>query len=73
MLRLLAVVGGIFAWRGANWARWILVAWIAYHVYISFYHTIPELAMHSVIMALVILALFNRKAGSYFVRRNQQR
>jgi hypothetical protein len=73
MLRLLAIVGGIFSWRGANWARWLLVAWIAYHVYLSFYHTIPELAMHGVIMALVMAALFNRKASTFFQKSNQQR
>lgn len=66
VLRLLAVVGGLFALRGANWARWLLVAWIAYHVYLSFYHTAAELTMHVVIMLLVLVALFNRTATSFF-------
>lgn len=66
VVRLLAVVGGIFALRGANWARWSLVAWIAYHVYLSFYHTNAELAMHVVIMLIVLVALFNRTAASFF-------
>lgn len=66
ILRLSAIVGGVFALRGANWARWLLVAWIAYHVYLSFYHTTSELAMHVVIMVLVLVALFNRKAANFF-------
>ena len=73
ILRLSAIVGGVFALRGANWGRWLLVAWIAYHVYLSFYHTIPELAMHGLIMVLVMVALFNRKANTFFVKSNQQR
>ena len=28
-IRLLAVVGGVFALRGANWARWLLLVWMA--------------------------------------------
>src|SRR5688572_21812893 len=47
-VRLLAVVGGIYALRGATWARWLLVAWIVYHVILSFYHSTAELAMHAV-------------------------
>lgn len=66
IVRLLAIVGGVFALRGNNWARWLLTAWIAYHVVLSFYHATSELAMHAVLMAVTIVALFNRKAGHYF-------
>ncbi len=31
-VRILAIVGGAFALRGANWARWLLLVWLAYHV-----------------------------------------
>ncbi len=66
IVRLAAIVGGVFALQGANWARWLLVAWIAYHVCLSFNHTTSELAMHVVIMVLVLVALFNRPATSFF-------
>ena len=66
VVRLLAIVGGAFALRGSNWARWLLVAWIVYHVVLSFYHTPVELAMHALLMIVVLLALFNRKADLYF-------
>jgi hypothetical protein len=33
---LLAFVSGIFMLRGCNWARWLALAWIAFHVAISF-------------------------------------
>jgi len=66
VVRLLAIVGGIFALRSDNWARWLLVAWIAYHVVISFFHTSAELIMHAVIMIITIVALFHPKANAYF-------
>jgi len=66
VVRLLAIVGGLFALRGAFWARWLLVMWIAYHVIISFFHTGTELIMHLVIMVITIVALFHPKANTYF-------
>jgi len=69
IIRLLAIVGGVFALRGANWARWLLVAWIGYHVVISFFHTSAEVIMHAVIMIITLVALFNPKANAYFRKR----
>jgi hypothetical protein len=31
-VRLLAIAYGVFLLRGRNWARWLAIAWIAYHV-----------------------------------------
>ena len=70
VVRLLAIVGGIYTLRGANWARWLLVAWIVYHVILSFYHSAAELAMHAVLMVVVLIALFHKGANAYFVGRS---
>jgi hypothetical protein len=69
VVRLAAIVGGVFALRGANWARWLLLAWIAYHVIISFFHTSAELIMHTAIMIITIVALFHPKANVYFRKK----
>jgi len=66
LLRLLAVIGGIFALRGANWARWLLVAWILYHIILSLNHSITEVLSHIVIFLLTVLALFSKKARAFF-------
>lgn len=66
LIRLLAILGGVFTLRGANWARWLLVAWIIYHTFLSFFHTAGELAMHAGLTIVVILALFHPKANAYF-------
>jgi hypothetical protein len=65
-IRLTAVVGGLFALRGGSWARWLLVSWILYHVIVSFYHTVPEIAVHILLAVITVLALFNKKANAYF-------
>ena len=65
-VRILAIIGGVFTLRGANWARWLLVAWIIYHVILSFFHSTGELTMHFVLSIVVIISLFHPRANEYF-------
>jgi hypothetical protein len=65
-VRLLAIVGGAFALRGHNWARWLMLAWIAYHVVLSAFHEPVQLVMHALIAVAVAYALFRPPAGAYF-------
>ena len=68
IVRLLAIVGGWFALRGYNSARWVLVVWIAFHTVLSIYHSSAELAMHAGLTIITLIALFNKKANAYFNR-----
>lgn len=68
-VRMLAIVGGAFTLRGANWARWLLVAWIIYHVVLSFFHATTELIMHFILAVVVVIALFHPKANAYFKKK----
>jgi len=65
-VRLLAIVGGVFALRGANWARWLLLVWIAYHVGVSALHSLSELMMHGVLFVVVAYVLLRAQASAYF-------
>ena len=67
-VRLLAIVGGVFMLRGANWARWFLLAWIAYHVILSALHSVSELVIHSFVFAGVAYVLLRPVASTYFQR-----
>lgn len=67
-VRLLAIAGGIFVLRGANWARWLLLGWISYHVVLSAFHSPTELIIHSVLCALIAYVFFRRPATAYFRR-----
>jgi hypothetical protein len=68
-VRMLAIIGGIFTLRGANWARLLLVTWIIYHVILSFYHSSAELIMHFILSIVVVISLFHPKANGYFKRK----
>jgi len=66
LVRLLAIVGGAFMLRGHNWARWLAVAWIAFHVVLSAFHSWGEFAMHCLFCALISWLLFRPDAERYF-------
>lgn len=63
---LLAAVSGAFLWLGHNWARWLAVAWILFHVAISFTDPIGKLLAHVVFSILVAWALFRPASGQWF-------
>ena len=65
-VRILAIIGGIFVLRKANWARWLLIAWITFHLIISFHHAIPEIITHFLFLILTIYCLYNPKAIKFF-------
>src|SRR6188768_426590 len=65
-VRVLAIIGGVFTLRGANWARWLVVTWIIYHVVLSFFHSTAEVIMHVILSIVVVICLFHPKANTYF-------
>jgi hypothetical protein len=65
-VRLLAIIAGAFMLRGRNWARWLAVAWMAWHVYLSAFHPLSELIMHSVLLVVFALFLFRPPASVWF-------
>ena len=54
---LVAVVGGAFLLRGKSWARWVVMAWMAFHVAISF-NSPRQLVIHGAIFVLFAYFLF---------------
>jgi len=65
-LGLLAVVAGVFLLRGSNWARWLALAWMAFHVALSIFHPLQELVIHSLFLALFAYLLFRPAVRAYF-------
>ena len=65
LTELVAIVCGIFLLRRANWARWLALAWMLFHVALS-YPVVRQLVMHGVICALIAWFLFNPGANRYF-------
>ena len=62
----LAVLIGIFLLRGQNWARWLAIAWIAFHVGLSVHGPVRALILHTAFLALITWALFHAAARRYF-------
>ena len=66
LVRLLAILAGIFVLLGRNWARLLLLVWLAYHVILSAFHSASALITHSVLLAVVAYFLFRPPASAYF-------
>ena len=66
LVRMLAIVGGIFLLMGRNWARWLLLAWLAFHVVVSAFHSLSEMAAHAVLLIVVAYFLFTPPDTNYF-------
>jgi len=66
LVRLLAVVAGAFLLRGHDWARWLALAWMVFHVVLSAFHGWREFAVHCVFCATIVWSLFRPAAARYF-------
>lgn len=66
LVSLLALVAGIYILRRQNWARWLALAWIVFHVILSAFHSLQEMAMHAAIAAVLAYFLFRPLASRYF-------
>ena len=65
-VRLLAIVAGIFMLRGCDWARWLALLWMAYHVVLSAFHSFEQAGMHAILLALFAYFLLRAPANTYF-------
>jgi hypothetical protein len=66
LVRLLGVVCAVFMLRAANWARWLAVIWLAYHILLSAVHSTQQLVVHSLLLAVIAYFLFRAPASVYF-------
>lgn len=66
VVRILAILSGVFMLYGFNWARWLLVIWLGYHVILSALNSLFELLVHSLLLAVVLYFLFRPQASAYF-------
>ena len=63
---LAAILSGVLMLRGSNVGRWLLVGWLAFHVILSLRHSLPELAIHTAMLVIVLYFLFHPRASAYF-------
>ena len=60
-----AVLCSVFLLLAHNWARWLAVAWMAFHVVISFSEW-SKFGMHSLFLVLIVWCLFRPGANRFF-------
>jgi hypothetical protein len=68
--RFLQIVAGVFMLYGHNWARWLLVAWIAFHIVVGALNGVGPLMMHIAIFSVILFFVFRRDANKYFARES---
>jgi len=71
-IHILAIVGGVFLLYGCNWARWLLVGWMGFHVILSAWHSPLALLVHGSVFAVVFYFLFRPPASAYFRATNAE-
>lgn len=65
-VELLAILCGVFLLRGHNWARWLALIWIGFHVILSAFANLREFAVHALFFIVIAWYLFRPEATSYF-------
>jgi len=66
LVRVIAIVCGVYMLRGKNWARWLAIAWILLHVILSIFHSWSQFLAHSALCAVFAYFLFRPEANRYF-------
>jgi hypothetical protein len=66
LVSLIAIVCSVAMFRGSNWGRWLAMAWIGFHVILSFFHSWRQVAVHALFFLLFAYALFRPEASAFF-------
>ena len=66
LLRILSVVCGLLLFLGINWARWLAIVWLLYHVILSALHSTSEMLTHIVLLIIISVLLYHPASNAYF-------
>ncbi len=72
LLGIIAIVGGIFVYKGRGWARWVVLAWLAFHVVVSALNSLSLAAAHLVLLIAVGYFLLVPPTSKYFNSANSE-
>jgi hypothetical protein len=65
-INVIGIICAVFLMRGANWARWLGLLWVAGHLVIGAIEAPRTLIVHGVLFALIAYLLLRRDARAYF-------
>lgn len=66
LVGIIALVAGVFLLRGAGWARWLVLAWLAFHVVVSALNSLSDAMPHFVLLLVVGYFLLGPPTSKYF-------
>ncbi|MGA2145521.1 MAG: hypothetical protein ABSH49_11235 [Bryobacteraceae bacterium] len=66
LVSAIAIVSGAYMLRGGNWARWLAIVWLAFHAILGAFHSLQQLVVHSLLLAVIAHFLLRPKAREYF-------
>lgn len=62
----IAIVAGIFLIKGRNWARWLVLLWLAFHVIVSAVNSLSGSLAHLVLLLVVAYFLLTPPDSKFF-------
>lgn len=65
-LTVSAIVAGVFLLRGARWARWLALVWLAFHVVVSALNSPWDALPHAVLLLVIGYVLLGPATSRYF-------
>lgn len=68
MSGVVALAGGILVLRGIGLGRWMIMAWLVFHVVLSWLHSVSELIIHAALLAVIGYFLLRPQTSAYFRR-----
>jgi hypothetical protein len=66
VIRVLAIVCGWLLIKRVDWARWLALAWLVYHVILSLFHSSAETITHLLFLIGVTILLFLPTSTRFF-------
>ncbi|MDI3320605.1 hypothetical protein [Pinibacter soli] len=72
VIRLLGVMCGVLLFLRVDWARWLAVIWLLYHVIIGALHSKSEMFVHIGLLIVVTVLLFLPVSSAYFRYKSQK-
>jgi hypothetical protein len=68
LVSVVAIICGIYLLLRQNWARWLAIAWLLFHVAISALHSRQGLLFHTALLVVFSYLLFRAASSAYFRR-----
>ena len=65
-LTVSAIAAGVFLLRGARWARWLALAWVAFHLVVSALNSVSAALPHIVLLLVIGYVLLGPPTAEYF-------